>query len=239
MPKKTILIIEDEPSLVGVLTYNLKSSGYEVFSATNGRDGLQRVLLHAPDLIVLDLVLPILDGWEVCRRVRADDLTRDIPILMLTGKNTEADEIVGFQLGADDYVAKPFRMSVLLQRVKALLRRARPDPSTPDLISMHGLELDRLRHRAAVAEREVLLTLTEFRLLWALAGRPGRAFTRQELMEACMGDDAASQDRTIDVHVKSIRQKLGDRAGLVETVRGIGYRFPETPPEAVDSPEAE
>lgn len=233
MPKKTILIIEDEASLVGVLTYNLKNVGYEVLSAMDGQEGLHRLQLYLPDLVLLDLNLPVLDGFEVCRRVRGDLRTRDIPILILTAKAEEADEVVGFQMGADDYVVKPFKMNVLLQRIKALLRRSQPEDPSPDVVSLHGLEMDRVRHRAALGGVELPLTLTEFRLLWSLVRQPGRAFTRHELMDACMGEDAAVQDRTIDVHVKSIRQKLGDAAYIVETVRGVGYRFPENPtPEA-------
>jgi two-component system phosphate regulon response regulator PhoB len=226
MPKKQLLVVEDETSLVEVLTYNLKTAGYEVVAAPDGREGLDKARLHLPDLILLDLMLPVIDGLQVCRELRADIRTRDIPVLMLTAKAEEVDEVVGFQMGADDYVSKPFRMTALLQRIKALLRRGHVNVTAErDSISIAGLHMDRIRHQATLDERELKLTLTEFRLLWALARQPGRAFTRNELMDASLGEDATVQDRTIDVHVKSIRQKLGDRAEIVETVRGVGYRF--------------
>lgn len=238
MPTQTILIVEDERALVDALTYNLRRAGYEVLSAYDGREGLERACAHLPDLILLDLMLPVMDGLEVCRRLRADAATREIPVLIATAKGEEVDEVVGFQMGADDYVVKPYKVTVLLQRIKALLRRTAV-ASTPghDTIKKHGLEMDRVRHRASVESRELGLTLTEFRLLWALARQPGRAFTRHELMDACMGEDSAVQDRTIDVHIKSIRQKLGEHLGLVETVRGIGYRFPEDAPAPQSQPQ--
>ncbi len=228
MPTKNILIVEDEPALVEILTHNLKTAGYEVMSATDGEEGLAKAQLHLPDLVLLDLMLPGLDGLAICRELRSDPRTREVPILMLTAKGEEVDEVVGFQMGADDYVHKPFKMNALLQRVKSLFRRTQgSNELSKDALNGHGLEMDRIRHRATIEGQELQLTLTEFRLLWTLARQPGRAFTRHELMDACMGEDAAVQDRTIDVHVKSIRQKLGERAHLVETVRGVGYRFPE------------
>jgi len=228
MPKQKLLIIEDERSLVEVLVYNLKQAGFDVLASTDGQDGLRQAQLHLPDLILLDLMLPVLDGLEVCRQLRADPRTRDIPVLMVTAKGEEVDEIVGFQLGADDYVVKPFRLGSLMQRIKALLRRTNTTGPERDVLAIHGLEMDRWRHRSTLDGRELALTVTEFRLLWALARQPGRAFTRHELMDASMGENAVAQDRTIDVHIKSVRQKLGQRANLIETVRGVGYRFPES-----------
>ncbi len=228
MPKKQVLIVEDEASLVEVLSYNLKNAGYDVVSAPDGREGLDKARLHLPDLILLDLMLPVIDGLQVCRELRADARTRDIPVLMLTAKGEELDEVVGFQMGADDYVPKPFRMSALLQRIKALLRRGHvTQMAERDTIAIGQLRMDRIRHQATLDEQELKLTLTEFRLLWALARQPGRAFTRNELMDASLGEDATVLDRTIDVHIKSVRQKLGEHAGIVETVRGVGYRFAE------------
>lgn len=227
MSKQTILIIEDERSLVDVLTYNFKKEGFEVLSATDGQEGLRRAQTALPDLIVLDLMLPVIEGLEVCRQLRAGSRTREIPVLMLTARSEEVDEIVGFQLGADDYVTKPFKIKPLIQRIKALLRRKQAGEPAADVVSCQGIEIDRAQHRATVDHVDLRLTPTEFRLLWALIRQPGRAFSRQELMEVCMGDDALVLERTIDVHVKSLRQKLGKHAALVETIRGVGYRFRE------------
>jgi two-component system phosphate regulon response regulator PhoB len=227
MSKQTILIIEDERALVEVLTYNLRKEGFDIHSATDGQDGLRRAQTTLPDLIVLDLMLPVIEGLEVCRVLKSGVRTRDIPLLMLTARSEEVDEIVGFQMGADDYVTKPFKIKPLIQRIKALLRRKKTATSEGDVVAAGGIEIDRAQHRAIVDGHELNLTPTEFRLLWALVRQPGRAFSRHELMETAMGDDALVLERTIDVHVKSLRQKLGGRADQIETVRGVGYRFRE------------
>ncbi len=227
MSKQTILIIEDERALVEVLTYNLRKEGFEVVSATDGQDGLRRAQTTLPDLIVLDLMLPVIEGLEVCRVLKSGARTRDIPLLMLTARSEEVDEIVGFQMGADDYVTKPFKIKPLIQRIKALLRRKKTPAGEGDVVAAGGIEIDRAQHRATVGGEELSLTPTEFRLLWSIVRQPGRAFSRHELMEAAMGDDALVLERTIDVHVKSLRQKLGSRAEQIETVRGVGYRFRE------------
>lgn len=225
MAKQTILIIEDERALVEVLTYNLRKEGFDVHSATDGQDGLRRAQTTLPDLIVLDLMLPVIEGLEVCRVLKSGARTRDIPLLMLTARSEEVDEIVGFQMGADDYVTKPFKIKPLIQRIKALLRRKKTATIEGDVVAAGGVEIDRAQHRATVDAQELNLTPTEFRLLWALVRQPGRAFSRHELMETAMGDDALVLERTIDVHVKSLRQKLADRSEQIETVRGVGYRF--------------
>jgi two-component system, OmpR family, phosphate regulon response regulator PhoB len=228
MAKQTVLIIEDERSLVDVLSYNLRKEGFEVVAATDGQDGLRRAQTVLPDLIVLDLMIPVIEGLEVCRQLRAGTRTRDIPILMLTARSEEIDEVVGFQMGADDYVTKPFKLKPLIQRIKALLRRKQSGESdVRDTAAAQGIEIDRRQHRAILDGIELKLTPTEFRLLWTLVRQPGRAFSRQELMEAGMGDDALVLERTVDVHIKSLRQKLGDKGDLIETVRGVGYRFRE------------
>jgi two-component system phosphate regulon response regulator PhoB len=227
MSKPSILIIEDERALVEVLTYNLRKEGFEVHSATDGQDGLRRAQTTLPDLIILDLMLPVIEGLEVCRVLKSGARTKDIPLLMLTARSEEVDEIVGFQMGADDYVTKPFKIKPLIQRIKALLRRKKTVAAEGEVVSAGGIDIDRAQHRAAAGGQELTLTPTEFRLLWALVRQPGRAFSRQELMEAAMGDDALVLERTIDVHVKSLRQKLGPRAEQIETVRGVGYRFRE------------
>jgi two-component system phosphate regulon response regulator PhoB len=225
MAKQSILLIEDERALVEVLTYNLRKEGFDVHSATDGQDGLRRAQTTLPDLIVLDLMLPVIEGLEVCRVLKSGARTRDIPLLMLTARSEEVDEIVGFQMGADDYVTKPFKIKPLIQRIKALLRRKKTSSGEGDVVAAGGIEIDRTQHRASVSGEELSLTPTEFRLLWALVRQPGRAFSRHELMEAAMGDDALVLERTIDVHVKSLRQKLVERAEQIETVRGVGYRF--------------
>jgi len=227
MSQQTILIIEDERALIEVLTYNLRKEGFEVLTASDGQDGLRRAQTALPDLVVLDLMLPVIEGLEVCRQLRNGARTKEIPILMLTARSEEVDEIVGFQMGADDYVTKPFKMKPLIQRIKALLRRKDKPEATGDTLNLQGIEIDRTQHRVAVDGVEVKLTPTEFRLLWSLMRQPGRAFSRHELMESCRGEDALVLERTIDVHVKSLRQKLGNKAALVETVRGVGYRFRE------------
>jgi two-component system phosphate regulon response regulator PhoB len=225
MNKLTVLIIEDERSLIDVLKYNLEKEGFEVLTATDGQDGLRRAERSVPDLVILDLMLPVLDGLQVCRQLRSDPRTQNIRILMLTARSEEVDEIVGFNMGADDYVTKPFKIKPLIHRIKALLRRPGIDDAAAETVNVHGIEVDRLNHVARVAGRELSLTPTEFRLLWTLARKPGRPFSRHELMDVCRGEDANALERTIDVHVRSLRQKLGPRADVVETVRGVGYRF--------------
>jgi two-component system phosphate regulon response regulator PhoB len=225
MSKQKILVIEDERSLVEVLTYNLTNEGFEVTSATDGQDGLRRAQRDLPDLVILDLMLPVIDGLQVCRQLRSDPKTQDLRILMLTARSEEIDEILGFNMGADDYVTKPFKIKPLIHRIKALLRRAAPDSAHADRIAVQGLEIDRVIHQVKVNGNELLLTPTEFRLLWVLARQPGRPFSRHELMDSSRGEDANALERTIDVHIRSLRQKLDEHADLIETVRGVGYRF--------------
>jgi two-component system phosphate regulon response regulator PhoB len=222
-----VLIIEDDASLVEVLSYNLKQAGYEVLVARDGADGVQQALARAPDLVILDLMLPLIDGLEVCRRLRSNSATRHTLILMLTARAEESDQVVGFSLGADDYVTKPFSVKVLLERVKALRRRRDPAPNDGETLLGQGISIDRVRHRAAAGGRPLGLTLSEFRLLEALLRQPGRAFSRAELIDSALGDDAMVLERTIDVHIRSLRQKLGAHADVIETVRGVGYRFRE------------
>jgi two-component system phosphate regulon response regulator PhoB len=235
MPKPKILVIEDERPLVEVLTYNLEREGYEVLAAYDGQEGLRQAQLKLPDLIVLDLMLPFKPGLEVCRELRTGARTREIPIVMVTAKAEESDELVGFAMGADDYVTKPYSMKVLIERIKKELRRrqATEEPVTGTLIESQGVVIDRHSHRALYRDEELPLTPTEFRLLEVLLRQAGRAFTRFELMDAAIGEDAVVLERTIDVHIKSLRKKLGDAADLIETVRGVGYRFHE--PRLVES----
>jgi two-component system, OmpR family, phosphate regulon response regulator PhoB len=235
MSKPTILIIEDERALADVLALNLQREGFEVLVAYDGQDGLRQAQLRLPELIVLDLMLPVKTGEEVCRELRAGTRTRDIPIVMVTAKAEEADELIGLALGADDYVTKPYSMKVLVQRIKKELRRrqAQDEATTSPVIECQGVVIDRHRHRVLHRGEELALTPTEFRLLEVLVRQAGRAFSRHELMDAAIGEDAMVLERTIDVHIKSLRKKLGDAADLIETVRGVGYRFHE--PRLVES----
>jgi DNA-binding response OmpR family regulator len=225
MPAARILLIEDDRSLADVLAYNLKRAGYDVQVAVDGQDGLNKAQLKVPDVVVLDLMLPIIDGLEVCRRLRADPTTRDALILMLTAKAEETDELIGFSLGADDYVTKPFSVKVVLERIKALRRRRNAEPDDEEVIARHGVLLDRLRHKATMNGRPLTLTVSEFRLLDTLIRQPGRVFQRSELIDAALGEDTMVLERTIDVHIRALRRKLGELADVIETVRGVGYRF--------------
>jgi two-component system phosphate regulon response regulator PhoB len=228
MSKGKILIVEDDRSLADVLNYNLKQAGYEVYVAYDGQDGLAQAQVKLPDVVILDLMLPVMEGQDVCRRLRADPATRDMLIMMLTARAEESDELIGFSLGADDYVAKPFSVKVLLERLKAL-RRRKAAPVNPDTVTArHGVSVDRVRHQATVNDRPLQLTRSEFRLLDTLIRQPGRVFQRAELIDAALGEDTMVMERTIDVHIRALRRKLGDRADVIETVRGVGYRFRES-----------
>jgi DNA-binding response OmpR family regulator len=225
MGKPQILIVEDDRSLAEVLEYNLRQDGYQTLVANNGQDGLQQAKLRSPDLVVLDLMLPLVDGLEICRRLRADPVTRHILVLMLTAKTEETDEVVGFAVGTDDYVAKPFSVKVLLERIRALLRRRDGNGATGNVLVSQGVLLDRERHCVTVDETPLDLTPSEFGLLESLVRQPGRVFSRSELIDSALGGDSLVLERTIDVHIRSLRKKMGPHALLVETVRGIGYRF--------------
>ncbi len=231
MPKTKILLIEDDRSLADVLAYNLKQAGYEVIVARDGQDGLSQAQLKQPEVVLLDLMLPVIDGLEVCKRLRADPATRDTLILMMTARAEESDQIVGFALGADDYVTKPFSVRVVLERVKALLRRRGMDLESEDVVACQGIIVDRVRHRVTAAGQALPLTRSEFKLLDTLIRQPGRVFDRTELIDAALGEDTMVMERTIDVHIRALRRKLGDQADVIETVRGVGYRFRDTPPE--------
>ena len=230
MAKPRILIIEDERGLTDVLTYNLQREGYETLVAHDGQEGLRKAQMQMPDVILLDIMLPGTDGLEVCRILRAGKQTSKIPILMLTAKSEETDQIVGFTVGADDYVTKPFSVKVLLQRIRALKRRADSAPEgNGDVIEYSGISIDKVKHRVRVNGMDLDLTPTEFRLLECMLRQPGRAFTRAQLMDSAIEEGALVLERTIDVHIKSLRRKLGSECDAIETVRGVGYRFQEAP----------
>jgi two-component system phosphate regulon response regulator PhoB len=229
MGKPRILLIEDERGLTDVLSYNLNREGYETLVAHDGTEGLRKAQMQLPDLVILDIMLPGIDGLEVCRQLRAGKQTSKIPILMLTAKSEEMDQVVGFTVGADDYVTKPFSVKVLLERVRALKRRTDTLPESGDLLEHLGVSIDKIKHRACVDGEELDLTPTEFRLLECMLRQPGRAFTRTQLMDSAIEEGALVLERTIDVHIKSLRRKLGSACDYIETVRGVGYRFRETP----------
>lgn len=225
MAKARVLIVEDDSSLGEVLEYNLKQEGYETQLARDGQQGLREIRLRVPDLVLLDLMLPLIDGLEVCRLLRADPATQDLLVMMLTARSEESDQLVGFSMGADDYVTKPFSVKVLLQRINALLRRKDKGTTDREILVSQGIMIDRRRHRATVGDTALDLTPSEFGLLAALVRQPGRAFSRAELIDVALGDDAIVLERTIDVHIRALRKKLAGHADLIQTVRGVGYRF--------------
>ena len=225
--KGTILVIDDEPDLLELVEFNLKKDGYETIVAKNGQAGLEIAQKHLPDLIVLDLMMPGIDGLEVCRQLRADSRTRQIPMIMLTAKSGEADRIVGLELGADDYVTKPFSPRELVARVRALLRRATTTQETPTVIRQGDLLIDLTRHEVTSAGKPITLTPTEVRILHFIIARPGRVLSREQIIEAAVGNDMAVFDRTIDVHIAAIRRKLGKSGDKIETIRGFGYKWRE------------
>ncbi len=227
-----ILIVEDEKDLLTTLDYNLEREGYRTRTAATGAEALAQAFLDpAPDLILLDLMLPDLPGTEVCRRLRADERTRDVPVMMVTAKGSEIDRVVGFEIGADDYVVKPFSLRELLLRVRALLRRARTVAEEGDELIFGRLRVDPPGHRVWVDDDEKMLTALEFRLLTTFHARRGRVQTRETLLSDVWGYQADVTTRTVDTHVKRLREKLGDAGAYVETVRGVGYRFRARPDE--------
>jgi len=227
MPKKTVLAIDDEKDLIDLVRYNLEREGFLVRGALDGETGLAMALQERPDVVLVDLMLPGLDGLEVCRRLRADIRTASIPLIMLTAKSGESDRIVGLELGADDYMTKPFSPRELTARVRALLRRTAGHQEAPALLRRGELAIDLDRREVTCGGQPVELTATEFRLLHFLASHPGRVFSRGELIDHVLGRDVEVIDRTVDVHVMAVRKKLGKHGELVETVRGFGYRFRE------------
>ena len=228
MPISKILVIEDDRAISEILVYNLDKAGYEVTLAIDGRDGVNQAQLKLPDIVLLDVMLPIIDGVEVCRRLRSKPETATAIIIMLTAKTEEADQLIGFSVGADDYVTKPFSVRVLMERIKALQRRktAKLDDDN-DVVTRAGITLDRRRYRVNVDGQLVELTKSEFRLLDTLIRQPGRAFDRTELIDSALGEDTLVLERTIDVHIRALRKKIGPNADAIETVRGVGYRFRE------------
>jgi DNA-binding response OmpR family regulator len=224
-----VLVVEDEADVAELLRYNLSREGYAVLLVANGAEAVRRARESAPDLVLLDLMIPQLNGWEVCRRLKSDLLTRTIPVVILTARAEEGDKVLGFELGADDYVTKPFAVRELLARIRAVIRRSAPRPAAGQhALRVGDLQIDRRRFEVTVQGRPVSLTPKEFQLLAILAGEPGRVFARGELLDLVWGRDGFVEPRTVDVHLARLRGKFAAArlpAPDVETVRGVGYRF--------------
>jgi two-component system phosphate regulon response regulator PhoB len=228
MAKKTILVVEDDEDILELVSYNLSREGYQIVEVTSGEDALKRARSNLPELVVLDLMLPGVDGLEVCRILKNNAQTAHIPIIMLTAKGEEADVVAGLELGADDYITKPFSPRILTARVKAVLRRKTKEALDEEApIKVHDLVIHPGRHEVLVKGKPVELTLTEFRILHVLARRPGWVFTRYQIVNSVRGDDYPVTDRSVDVQVVGLRKKLGTQARYIETIRGVGYRFKE------------
>jgi two-component system phosphate regulon response regulator PhoB len=231
---ESLLIVDDEADLLDTLQYNLEKEGFTVRTARTGAEGLEAVRRAHPSLVLLDLMLPDMSGMEVCRRLRTAPDTRHLPIVMVTAKGDEIDRVVGFELGADDYVAKPFSVRELVLRVRAVLRRSRPAPVVAepgDAVAFGVLRVDPPGHRVWVDSDEVQLTALEFRLLETFLGRKGRVQSREMLLDEVWGSDISVTARTVDTHVKRLRAKLGAAGDYIETLRGVGYRFRDRPLE--------
>jgi two-component system phosphate regulon response regulator PhoB len=227
MSKQTIVVVEDEVDIREVLIYNLEREGYQVFGAAEGVKGLRMIQEKIPDLVLLDLMLPGLDGLHICKYLKDNSATQQIPIVMVSARSEESDIVLGLELGADDYVTKPFSPRELLARVRAVLRRRMnsSDELAGLCIECEGVIIDARRHEVLVDGVTVNLTATEFKLVHFLAQHPGWVFTRDQLMGKVMGHDNFIIDRNIDVHIQAVRKKLGSHRDLIETIRGIGYRF--------------
>jgi len=229
MSKGRILVVEDEEDILELIRFNLSRDGYDVDGVAHGEDALRAVRKELPDLMILDLMLPGLDGLEVCRRLRQEPATRHLPIIMLTARGEEPDVVAGLEVGADDYVTKPFSPRVLLARVKSILRRSSPEPEPDEekALRMGGLTIHSGRREVLLGSESLALTATEFNLLLLLTKRPGWVFTRQQIIDAVRGDDYHITDRAVDVQVAGLRKKLGASGSHIQTVRGVGYRFAE------------
>ncbi len=231
MTGKSIVLIEDEPDIQEIIAYNLQREGYHVHGALSGEEGLKLIEQKKPDLILLDLMLPGIDGLEVCRQVRADAQSANTPVIMVSAKGEESDVVLGLGLGADDYISKPFSPKELIARVKAVIRRSESRVEAApqnDTIQRGELVIEPTKHKVKLAGKEIVLTASEFKMLMALATHPGRVFTREQLINQSLGENIVVVDRNIDVHIRAIRKKLGEQYSFIETIRGIGYRFSDS-----------
>ncbi len=229
MATEHILIVDDEEDILELVAYNLAKAGYRVTKAASGEEAIKAARSKAPDLVLLDLMLPGVDGFEVCNTLKRDPRTANVPVIMLTARGEEPDVVAGLELGADDYVTKPFSPRVLLARVRAVLRRKTKAPSEETVvIRLKDLAIHPGRHEVAAKGKRVDLTSTEFRILHLLARRPGWVFTRQQIIDAARGDEYPVTDRSVDVHIVGLRKKLGALGERIDTVRGVGYRYRES-----------
>ncbi len=224
---KSVLIIEDEKDIVDLITYHLKQSGYSVLMAMDGISGLKQAKKEKPDLIILDLMLPEMDGKDLCRALKSNPTTQSIPVLMLTAKAEEMDRVIGFELGADDYVTKPFSPRELVLRVKAILRRKEFPKESETVLQIGDLLIDMERHHVSIRGKPIRLTATEFKLLFELASKRGRVLTREILLDKVWGYTYEGYARTVDTHIRRLREKLGSMGEKIETLRGVGYSFRE------------
>lgn len=228
MARETILVVDDEEDILELVRYNLAREGYTIRLATSGEQALRMIRQEMPDVVLLDLMLPSIDGLEVCKRIKTDPETADLPVVMLTAKGAEADVVAGLELGASDYITKPFSPRVLTARVRAVLRRNTTEaPTADEIITIHDIIIHPGRHEVTVAGKPLDLTHTEFKVLQYLARRPGWVFTRYQIVDAVHGVDHAVTERSVDVQIVGLRKKLGDAGEYIETVRGVGYRFKE------------
>jgi len=235
MPRRNILIIEDDADIRQLIAYHLTREGHDTSEAERGDDGWQKARSGAVDLILLDLMLPDLSGMEICRKLKADPATASIPIIMVTARGSEADVVAGLEMGADDYLVKPFSPKVLVARVKSVLRRTlQPQVARDEPLEFEGLGIHPGRHEVRVDGKPVSLTHTEFQILHLLASKPGWVFTRYQIVDRIKGDDYPVTDRAVDVQIVGLRKKLGARGDYIETVRGVGYRFADPSRKDVD-----
>ena len=225
MAKENILIVDDEEDVLELVRYNLDKNGYNTDTATTGEEALAKARAKLPDLVILDLMLPGIDGLGVCKKLKSDAKTEHIPIIMLTAKGEEIDIVTGLELGADDYVTKPFSPKVLVARVRKILHRAIARDLEKAPVKIYELTIDPARREVLIKNKPVELTFTEFNILYVLAKRPGLVFTRYQIVDALHGDDYLVTDRAVDVQIVGLRKKLGPCSKYIETVRGVGYRF--------------
>ena len=226
--KYQILVVDDEPDILELIQFNLEKDGYAVIPCETGEQAIEQLQSKKPDLIILDLMLPGIDGYDVAREVKGNNDTKDIPIVMLTAKGEEADEVIGLELGADDYIAKPFSPRILSARVKAIFRRkTAKSEKTEGILQIEDMSIDPVRFEVKIGGKPLKLTYTEFSLLYYLAKKPGWVFSRYQIVDALKGEDYVVTERSVDVQVVGLRKKLGDYGSLIETVRGVGYRFRE------------
>ncbi|MDC7224405.1 MAG: response regulator transcription factor [Spirochaetales bacterium] len=225
--KEKLLVVEDEVDIRELISFNLEMCGYEVIRASDGMEGWEKARSENPDLIVLDLMLPGIDGFEVCKRLRGEKSTQNIPIIMLTARSEEENMVKGLELGADDYVTKPFSPRVLVARVKAVLRRkgVLKETTSHRVVSLHGISIDPARHEVRAGGKSITLSATEFSILYFLAENPGWVFSRSQIIDAVKGEDYPVTSRSVDVQILGIRKKLGGKGDCIETVRGVGYRM--------------